>query len=190
MEISVYCGDVWRRYVCAVLSVVSDRHGRAGDDDGICGGPRQQEECDPELYGIGEAGAEVASERLSWYGGELSVDDVLYDGGRMDAVLFLPDVDRKIYGQRQGTGRRHVSGDAGESVGADGGDGDHRGGGDSDLLPWPAERCGEDHQGDDDAASFHHCSIGGAEHDAGGRRRRVEVLFASGCAEDAGSRGS
>ena len=112
MEVSVCCRDVWGRHVCAVLSAVSDRYGRACHDDGICGGPCQQEKCDQELYGVGETGAEVAFARLYRHGRELSVDDVLHDSGGMDAVLFLSDADRKIYRQRSGAGGRPVSGDA------------------------------------------------------------------------------
>ena len=55
---------------------------------------------------------------LAWIcraGGQLLLDDVLYDRGRMDVILFLPHADRTLYGSGCRGGRADVRQYAGEA---------------------------------------------------------------------------
>ncbi len=160
MEVSLYYGIVWRKRLCALLSVFPVYHGNSGDDHGICRGKGQQKEYYQELYETGETRCKVAPARLSGNGGKLSSDDVLYNGGRLDAVLFLSDAYRKVYRQEPGAGGRHVSGHALGASCTYGFHGGGSGGGDSDLFHGPSKRGGADHKDYDEPSACDHCGAG------------------------------
>ena len=45
MEVPVCGGEIRRRRLCAVLSVLFGDNGTSRNDDGVCSGTRQQEKC-------------------------------------------------------------------------------------------------------------------------------------------------
>ena len=94
MEVSLCGRHVRRRYLRPFLSVFPDCHGRSGYDHGICRRPGQQEKHCQKFSGTGKTRAQMASERLSWHDRQLSSDDVLHHGNRMDALLLLSDAHR------------------------------------------------------------------------------------------------
>ena len=81
----------------------------------------------------------MAFEWVSGYGGQLSSDDVLYHGGRLDALLFLSDDDGKVYGKGYAAGSGNVSKYAGKPAGFDRFDDSDCSGGNFHLLHWTAK---------------------------------------------------
>ncbi len=67
----------------------------------------------------------MAFERVSGYGGQLSSHDVLYNRSRLDAVLFLPDADGKVYRSGQEPGGGDVREYAGKPADSGGYHGDY-----------------------------------------------------------------
>ncbi len=67
----------------------SGDYGLADYDYGVCGRTSQSEKCGTFLSSVGKTRTEVAFAWMACDGWELSVDDVLYNGFRMDAPLFL-----------------------------------------------------------------------------------------------------
>ena len=98
MEISIHCRTGRRRCLCAVLSVVSDYSRTPDHDDGICGWACQPEKSGQSLPGTGKTRTEMAYPRDYHIDRLLSSYDVLYNGHRLDASLFLYDGHRTVSG--------------------------------------------------------------------------------------------
>ena len=98
MEVSLYGGTGRRRSLCFILYFVFGDSGIADYEYGVCSGTSQPEKSGEGLSGIGKAGTEVAYSWICDPDRLLSSDDVLYNGGRLDAALFLSYGDRKVRG--------------------------------------------------------------------------------------------
>lgn len=93
-----HCRTGRRRCLCAVLSVVSDYSRTPDHDDGICGWACQPEKSGQSLPGTGKTRTEMAYPRDYHIDRLLSSYDVLYNGHRLDASLFLYDGHRTVSG--------------------------------------------------------------------------------------------
>ena len=106
----------------------------------------------------------------------LSSDDVLYNGGRLDAALFLSYGDRKVRGNGFGTGDRRIFGDACSAWSYDFLDGSCGSSGDCDLLDGVAEWAGENHESHDACASGNYDNSCHKQFYTGGSKRGVKLL--------------
>lgn len=91
LEISLACRRVRGRGVRFILRSVSDYFGNSDNDNGIRRWSRQPKKSRASVSGARKAGSKMAYPRLCGVDWKLSVDDVLYDGMRLDVPLFLSD---------------------------------------------------------------------------------------------------
>ena len=176
MEISIHCRTGRRRCLCAVLSVVSDYSRTPDHDDGICGWACQPEKSGQSLPCTGKTRTEMAYPRDYHIDRLLSSYDVLYNGHRLDASLFLYDGHRTV----SGTGCRrcirtvyHNAEQTSDHGLLDGGSCLRRR---ICLLPWTAERSGKSNKGHDDFFAYHHDHSGGQQLFYGWCKRRPCLL--------------
>ena len=156
MEIPICDRRIWRRGIRPLLPALSGADGHPRHDDGAGCGPREQKKRSQGLCRTGETGLEVAYPWMVLRPGMLSAHDVLHDGIRLDACLFLEIRQWHLRLCESGRGRRGLRSDAGKSLG-DGlfhGDDGHR------RIPrlrtGAPERCRAHHEGHDALPSCAH----------------------------------
>ena len=145
------------------LSVVSDYSRTPDHDDGICGWACQPEKSGQSLPCTGKTRTEMAYPRDYHIDRLLSSYDVLYNGHRLDASLFLYDGHRTVSGtgcQRCIRTVYHNAEQTSDHGLLDGGSCLRRR---ICLLPWTAERSGKSNKGHDDFFAYHHDHSGGQQ---------------------------
>ncbi len=184
MEVSLCGGAEWRRRVCAVLSAVFSDYGGAGAFHGVCSGPCQPEKSGKSIPGSGKTRSKVAFTWLCGYGRQLYAYDVLYNRGRLDAVLFLRLFCRTVSGKGCRTGWRSLWGHAGFTGNQCILDGSRGGSWNLYLLHGTSKGSGENYQVDDDRTFVFDDCDGSSGTDFGRRTEGAEILSVPGFSEN------